>query len=385
MTLVNININERRAIRRDASPLTYIVVTPKTETPPGGGANVTIAAADGELTEITPSNTDATIGNGFARAAYNYVNADATSRYYVLPFVVDVNDAVGDRLTKVIAAIDSAMGNSVERAKLPNGEFDIVVVSRESGLGTTDGANPVLTALEIYLERYRARAIVDAGPYASDPNDATPSNTAVVGWEANNVNHRVMSITNRGDIVGYTNMWGSVIVAGHVSRVWASKGLGAHVATLRDPVLGADNFRPDRSFDPDVATDTARTLANSPNYMTSLINWNGASYLWGGKTQQASENSPIAWFNRQVIIDRMAKQTKRDLLPFIVDTATPRLLSSIQLTVQNDLTATYVATGLVTGVTVLDVTLSGETATVIVEVQFGTTIERFTFVIDVFE
>lgn len=382
-TPVTVSLRTRPSVQRDASPITSILVVPKEEIV-AGAANVTIGAPDNTLTEITASNLTAQLASsGLVRSAYNHIEALSASRLFVLPFTVDTNDGISARLTKVVAAINRTQQAS-EKAKLPLRGADLMIVPREAGLGTS-AANPVFAAVAAAcgVTQLGAIGLVDAGPYADNPASTEPSQTNVLQWVANNKNGNVMSVTNRGNVAGFDAMYGSVLAAAHIAYYTGLYNLAHSPFNLLDQLRGVSNFVPVRDFDPfDVSA--ANTLANSPNFLTSLITEDGSGYLWGGHTGESDENSPLLDVINHLVANRIYKQARQDLTRFVRRRATERLLSQVQVNIQNDLSATYVAPGLVADIDVGNVTLAGGHAEVVVDVQFFDILDTVSLTVEVY-
>ena len=272
-----------------------------------------------------------------------------------------------------------------ELEKLPNRSVDFVVLPRETGLGAASAANPVFAALAgvLGINHLGAVGLVDGGPLETSVLADSPPQADVITWRGNNANANILSVTNRGDVAGYEGMWGSVIAAGHWAYYTAQFGLSHPVANLRDQVLGVSNITPARDFDPDGAS-AATTLKDSPNFLTSIISWDGSPYLYGGQTGAASENDPLLDVANRLIANRIVKQGRRDLLPYVGRRGTERLLSSIQLQIQNDLAATYLAPGLVRSIDTQDVTLTGGRASARVDVGFFDIVDTVSLAVEVF-
>lgn len=378
-TPLQTRIVPRPRVQRESSPLTMVLVTPKIEI---ATANITIGAADNELSEVTDATVDALLGAGFARAAYNYIESGSSVRLFVLPFAVDTTDNdPAERLGRVVAAL-TAMEGEAQKSKLPNRTFDVLALPRESGLGTTAG-NIAFTKVKETCTAFRAQAIVDAGPIAPTGDLAdTPSDADVATWIGANKDPNILSVTNRGDASNIAGMGGSVIAAGHWATYTSLYGIHAQPTNLRDVVQGVTNIDPVRGFDLLDGSAPAIVLANDPNYASSLITWNGQHYLWGGKTSFPA-NDARQYFGNNLVANRMVKEAQRDIAPYIGLTSRTRTLESMQIHVQNDLEATYVP-GAVASVIARDPVISGNHVSLGLSVQFYDFIESVELVVDVY-
>ena len=385
---INVRVEAEAAAQAEVSPLSIVFPVEK---------EAAVTAPDSELTEVTFSNEDSVLGEDtLAKHAYDKMESGGIARLFVLPFTPSgadpANITVDERLASVVAALRGGLESTNERNKLPHGSVDMIVLPRETTLGPvgtheSPNTNAVITRLKLYgLDNsLGAVSIVDAGPIADKDNvQATePSLEDVQIWEAGNTDPNIMAITNRGDIAGFPNMWGSVIAASHWIRYTSERGIHAQPTNLRDLLLGADSFKPVRSFSPEDGSTEAEILTNAPNFMTSLIQFQGQHFLWGGKTQHTNANDPRAFLSNNIIAHRMVKDAKRDLFPYLMLRGTGRVLDSMQTHVQNDLSATYVPTA-VADVIVSNVTLTAGHARATFRVRFYGFIEYITLVAEVF-
>ena len=374
---ISVVINPRRQVSRAASPLSIVLVTPKIELGASAADDITIPAPDNELTEITNANEDTQLGNGFARAAYDYIESGSSVRVFALPFAVDRTDnADSARLPRVVTAL-GALSNEVELAKLPNRTCDLIVVPNETGRGT--GANSVVSALKPFgLDTsLGAISVVDAGPTDGDRTQA-----AVTAWEAANADPNVVAISNSGDVAGQADMPGSVIMAGHWARYTSIHGIHAQPTNLRDTLTGVSNIQPERAFDERDGSSSAVVLAADPIYMTSIIDWNGSHYMWGGRTQHGA-GDPRINIGNNLVSHRMVKEARRVLAPYLGVRGSPRILDGLTRTVGDTLAAQHVPNG-VQSVEALDAVLTAGVVSVTVEVQFYDFIQSVRLTADVY-
>ena len=337
-----------------ASPLSIILVVPKIDLVPA--ANVTIAPAEDQLTEITSANVLAQLGalaaanaavqSPIQRAAYDYIETRGSARLWVLPFEVMAAHTAAERATAVVAALDAVRTSPVEKAKLLNDRADVVVVPGETAVGTA--ANAVIGALRSFCvdnTGLGCAAWVDAGGYAYDndarPGAAEPTQADVITWEGNNRDINIFSISNRGNVANYNSMWGSVIAAGHVVEYTSTEGFYSNPFSLRHPlrgVLGAEF--PAREFNLGDGSSSAVVL-NRDNHVGSIVTWNGMNFIEGGETFSALAD-PRMEFGNNITSHRMIDHARRLAAPFRKLRASERRLASFQTTLQAQLDANYV-------------------------------------------
>lgn len=375
---LSVTINARPATRTLAAPYTMVLVVPKTEV---DGSTV-IPADINTLTEVTESTKGAVLGSGDAVDMYDTIESGSAVRLFVLPFEVDSSDMTeSTRLGNVRTALQ-ALETATERAKLP-GPFgaDIIVCPRETGLGT--GANAAVTELRaLGLDTsLGAVSFVDAGtiPHAEDLGTA-PTVAQVTAWQTANTDPNVMAVSNRGDVEGHAEMFGSVIAAGHYARYASAMGVQHQAANLIDVLVGADDFTPEREFVVEDGSSPAIALAAAG--VSSLVTWNGRHYFWGGKTG-APATDPRTYTANAIIAHRIVKQGRQILAPFLGQRGTGRNIDSIQVALQNTLSAQYVPAA-VQGLDALDVDFTGNRATAEVSVQFYGFIEAIRLIADVY-
>ena len=385
---ISSSVIARASTRRTASPLTMVLVVPKIEIMAAESDDITIAAPENQLTRITASNELSQLGSeGFARAAYDEIELGAVVDVFVLPFEVDrATNTVAQRLPRVVAALD-AMETEAERSKLPHGTCDIILLPRETALGDHNAANPAFTKLASTRAAFEAIGICDAGPINDGAIVAgTPSLADVQIWETNNVDNGIVAVTNRGNVAGYDGMMGSVIYAAHWAEVTSlpgeDYGIGAQPSNLRDVVRGVHGIDPRRSFSETDGSSEAVVLRNAPNHLTSIITWNGQTYMWGGRTQWP-ENDARTYVSNELIANRIVKEARRDLAPYLQLRGTRRRLSGMQAHVENDLRATY-QPGAVESITVVDPLIEGGHVRVRVLVGFYDFIETVELVAELF-
>lgn len=317
---LNVRVEAEAQAQADVSPLSFVFPVEKESS---------VSAPDNELTEITFSNEDTQLGEAtLAKNGYDFMESGGTARLFVLPVTPTGSDPVTteERLDSFVAALVAGLDDDLQRNKLPHGSVDFIVLPRETALGPvgtleTPGHNRVFTKLREYgLDTsLGAISIVDAGPVVdySSPTATEPSFADVQVWEAGNSDPNIMAVTNRGDVAGYPNMWGSIIAAAQWIRWTSHFGIHAQPTNLRDLVLGADSFKPNRNFSPEDGSTEADVLSVAPHHLTSLITFNGNHFLWGGKTQFPNANDPRSFVSNNLISHRMVKQAKRDIFPYI--------------------------------------------------------------------
>ena len=155
----------------------------------------------------------------------------------------------------------------------------------------------------------------------------------------------IMTVSNRGDVDGYNEMWGSVIAAAHWGRVTSVKGIGYQPTTFIDPIAGVSGLDPARYYVPRDGSSPAYVLANTPNYLTSLITWEGQDYLYGGRTQHPA-NDPRRVLAHDIVTNAMVADAQRDLVIYHDQLNTPSNRESLRLHIQRDLEATYLGSPL---------------------------------------
>lgn len=378
---VNVQVRPRATTVTEISPLSMVLVLPKVELGAQAADDVTLPAADSTLTEITEANKDAQLGvEGLAPRMYDYIESGASVRLWVLPFPVLRADALPARLAKVVTALN-ALDKTDERAKLPNGKVDAIVLPRETAIG--QGANVVVAKLKTFgLDTsLGAVSFVDAGVFANrTPTAAEPAQADAIAWENDNADPNVLAVTNRADAAGGSGVFGSIIAAGHWARYTSQYGIHHQPTNLRDVVVGVSNITPDRIFNESDGSSAAVVLAREP--LTSIITWNGSHYLWGGKTKfQASD--PREELSNNIVAHRIVKEATLDLAPFVGLRATRANLAALQVKLQDDITAGYVPEA-IAAVSVGTPILAGGRLSVQMEVQFFDFIDSITLIAEVF-
>ena len=353
MADIQVNINPRPTVTLAPSPLVYVMAIPKIDLVTA--VDYTTPLNAGEFTQITEDNRD-TLGvvsannpateTPMARAAYDFIEANANTAFYALPFDVDSNDSADARSAKCASALTAAFASATERAKLPNGEGDVIIVPRECAVGTA--SNAVVTALKaICGPRARAMvAVVDAGSIGHIPTARAGATEPLIAdittWSTNNGGLTIYPISNRGDVSHYNDMWGSVIMAAHWAHYTSLRGIQAHPANFRDPVLGVGNPVPTRVYDPSDGTDPA-TAINRESRVSSITQYNGQFFLYGGQSASAADD-PRSDMGNHIVCNRMIKEGRRLLVPFRGLRGTGGNLAGIQNTLQQHLNRLYVPT-----------------------------------------
>lgn len=392
---ITVNTQAREAIRREVSPVSMILVVPKVEQYPGAAdTDITIPAAENTLVRVTSGNEDTVLGAGFAKAAYDFIESGAVVDLYVLPFAVDTSDdAPANRLPRVTAALD-VLDTAIEKGKLPHRKADVIVLPRETGVVGAAANNPVITKLKTFDDpntHIGALALCDAGELtiiAGQDQVAVgsgPSQTQVENWENANAGPNIYAVTNRGNVSGYTGMWGSVVVASHVAEGTGRYGIQHNSFNLHgDNVLrGADNFDPDRQFDPFDGSSEADLLSKPPHHLTSLIDWEGLHYTWGGLSMFPSTD-PRQHFSNNLVAHRMVKEAARDMVPYIERRAYPDVLESMRTKIEEDLRATYVPLA-AERITAHNPALVGDGLQLLVTVKFYRFIRSIILTVEVYE
>ena len=377
----------RPSTQRTTSPLTAVMVTPKIELAAEATDDITIGAPDNQLTRITSSNEETSLqATGFAKSAYDEIELGASVDLFALPFAVNRADVLEARLTKVSAAL-TAMNTQAQKDKLPHNTCDVILLPRETGLSGNSPTNAAFTSLASASAAFEAVGICDAGDIAAsgDLTD-TPDFASVQSWEEDHSDPNIVAVTNRGDVAGYPGMFGSVIYLAHWAEVTSypgsNYGISAQPSNLRDVVRGVSNINPVRAFDETDGSSEAVVLRNAPNHLTSLITWNGATYFWGGRTQWPA-NDPRTYVSNLLISNRITKEARRDLASYLLLRGKRSRLSAMQLHVEGDLKATY-QPGAVRSIQVVEPTLVGGHASVVVLVGFYDFIESIELVVETF-
>ena len=350
---ITVSVERRPTFTLLPSPLVVILALPRTDfvTVP----NVTITAADfpvNQLTEITAANVDelgtvpganSATNTSLARAAYDYIESGANLHVFALPFPVDAGDTAVERNGKVVVALNTTLGDSVQRAKLPRDGVDVIVVPGETAIGTA--ADNVYAALETLCDSdpLGCVSLVDAGGLAYDnaarPDNAEPTAANVKLWSGVNRNIRIYAFSNRGDVANYNDMWGSVIAAAHHARYVSRAGIHAHPFNLRDPVLGVAGVRPQRVFDPGDGSSSAIAL-DRDDRVGSLVLYDGADFIWGGESY-ATEKDPRQVIANHIVANRMVKFAKRQMARYLRRRATGSNLEGLRLSIEVPLQNLY--------------------------------------------
>ena len=337
------------------SPLTVILALPRTDFVAANFAISTLPAdfPANQLTEITSANADlvgtvpganAATLTPIGRAAYDYIEAGANVHVFALPFEVAELDDADARAAKVVTALNTTLGSATERAKLPAASVDVIVVPRECTAGTA--ANAVVLALETLCapDHLECVALVDAGgiPYDNDarPGAAIPSAADVKTWSGNNRNIHIYPFSNRGHVSHYNDMWGSVIAAAHHARYVSRNGIWAHPYNLRDPVLGVGTLTPQRVFDPGDASSAAIAIQRD-DWVGSVVQYDGADYIWGGESY-AGQEDPRQNIGNQIVANRMVKRAKRTMARFLKLRAHGSRIETLRLSIERPLVDLYV-------------------------------------------
>lgn len=388
-TPLSSRVEARPSTQRTTSPLSAVMVVPKTElgTNPDGSDDTVIAAPDNQLTRITSSNEVSSLApSGFVKAAYDEIELGASVDLFVLPFDVARADSVDARLTKVVAAF-TAMNTAAQKAKLPHNTIDAILLPRESAIEGSNPDNAAFNALSTTCAAFEAVGVCDAGTIsASGSITDTPTFADVQTWESQHSDPNIVAVTNRGDVAGYAGMFGSVIYLAHWAEVTSypgsNYGIGAQPSNLRDLVRGVSNINPMFAFDENDGSSEAVVLRNEPNHLTSLIEWNGGLYFWGGRTQWPA-NDPRTYVSNLLISNRIRKEARRDLTSYLMLRGNRSRLAAMQLHVEGDLRATYVPHA-VRSIEVVPVTLTAGHASVRVLVGFYDFIESIELLVEVF-
>ena len=351
---ISTRIETRPTVTLLESPLTIVLAVPRTDFVPA--PNVLIPVVNfpvNELTEITADNVahlgavpaaDSDINTPMARAAYDYIEAGANVHVFALPFEVAAVDTAAQRATKVVTALNTTLNSATERAKLPAASVDVIVVPRECTAGTA--ANAVVTALETLCapDHLECVALVDAGDitYNNDarPGAAEPSAADVKTWSGNNRHIHIYSLSNRGHVSHYNDMWGSVIAAAHHARYVSRNGIWAHPYNLRDPVLGVGTLTPQRVFDPGDASSSAIALERD-DLVGSVVQYDGADYIWGGESYAGVED-PRQNIGNHVVANRMVKRARRIMARFLRVRARGSTIETLRLSIERPLVDLYV-------------------------------------------
>lgn len=351
----------RHGINVEDSPLDMTIVLPQEDG---------VTAAFNELVDLTTDDlATANLGSsGFGRAVYDYIEDHANVHVSLLPFEVDGTDNAAGRAARVVGALD-ALNSPVELAKI-GGPPDIIILPDECSRGGTV-SNPVVATLKSICATRGCTAFVDS---AQD----SQANAAL--WAGNNVNLNIFAFTNKGDVRGQSAMWGSVIGAGMWGHYTGIHGIHAQPANLRDHVLGVSNISPERLFSEGDGSAPAEALSDEG--LTSIITWDGGHYLWGGRTGTVGTD-PRVYVSNNIVSQRMVKQARRLLAPFLGLRGTGRRLSSMALAVENSLVAQYVP-GAIEDLEVAQPVLTGGRASVALEAKFYQFIESIQLTAEVY-
>lgn len=376
------------------SPLTVIMVIPKIDLVPAVDFTAGAAFPVDTLTEITSTNVDGvgTVPSAnpntdtpLARAGYDFIESGANVHVFALPFTVDSSDNAGTRAAKVASAVNTTLGKAAERAKLPDAAADVIVVPRECGVGSA--ANAVYTELETICDQGHMGciALVDGGDVVAGPDArpvaANPTVASVQTWAAANRNIAIYAFSNRGDVSHYDGMWGSVIAAGHLARYTAQRGIWAHPFNLRDPALGVGATAPLRVFDPGDGSSDAVAL-DRQHYLGSIIQYEGADYVWGGRSYAAARDAR-QWMSNHVVTNRMLRRSRRTMARFLVDRAKGSTLESLRLSLERPLVDIYVPNA-VQDVQVREPTISSGHVSAVIDVGFHEFVESVSLVVEVY-
>lgn len=348
---VSTEIRVRPPLRRALSPWSMAVSVPKIEqeTLDENDKTLPVAAPINKLVRVNAANADTVLGDSvFARAVYDFIESGASVDLFLLPFEVDTtDDGNASRIARVVTSL-GAFSDPAEVAKLPHRKLDLYVAPRETGLGSD--SNPIVAkAKELYVPNGHVGAITicDAGPLTVRAgidqllDEDNPTQTDVSTWESNNSGPSIYSVSNRGNIGGYDNMYGSVIVAAHQAQYTTTQyGLGHNVFNLVDEIVGVSSLLPDRHFDPFDGSSEADVLSKPPHHLTSLIQYEGIYHAWGGTSQFAADDPRQYLFNN-LLAQRIVKEAGRDMAPYIGQRATRSTLESMQVKVQRDLEIGY--------------------------------------------
>lgn len=377
------------------SPLTIIMVMPSQDFVTGytGGAIASPFVVN-NLTEITASNlamlgTPATDSTFMAKAAYEYIESGSSVHVYALPFNAASGDDFPTRAPKVVTAIN-ALDTSVVKNVLPRAQADMLLVPRETAFGPTDDVNSILSAIETVCQSSHMGlvALVDVGNATALANTANPAATAPTTADLtttikNRYRHlHIYAMSNRGATSNYPGMWGSVIAAGHQARYASIDGVGAYPWNLRDAISGVHSLAPERVFDPGDGSSEAVSLA-ATDKLSSIIQWEGVDYLWGGESYSAQAD-PRQNIGNHIVANRMIKRSKRVMAPYLRLRGTGATLDSLQVSVELPLQHLYVPRT-VERVTARVPTITSGHVSIILDVKFYDFINSIALTVEVFD
>ena len=355
-------ISVRQTAVVERSPYSVVLVLPKEAAVPAPAAALTVigdaTAAEAQLGDTTKTG----------RQWYDYLEAQANIDIAALPFTPDSDDA--QQATNINAALQALL-SAGELAKLRSG-VDLVVVPDDPGKATA--ASSIVTQLETVCadKRVLANGITDGYHGSAAHADA-------LSWAQANRAADVLAISNRAPVSG-VSQWGSIIAAGHICRYSATRGVGSHPFNLSDQIIGVGTPAPERAFSLDDGSASAEALADA--FLSSIITYDGAEYLWGGTLGVADDSDPRINFGNAVLAHRIVKRAKRIAAPFFGRRATSFTLADVGLAVRLGLQAEFGA--LTSSIIVGTPTIAGTTVTVPMIVGFHNFIKRIQLAAEVY-
>ena len=356
-------INPRHTTIIETSPYSIVMLVPKeADVPAVVNQIVDIPDEATALAQLGPTTT-------MARMWHDYLESVANIHLGALPFTPHATPATND--LNAATALDALL-DAVELAKLSSLP-DFVLVPNYTGRATA--ASAIVTKLETVCAdpRVGALGICDAYHLLSSPL------ADVRTWGGNNLGPDILAITNTAPHAGVAQ-WGSLLAAGHLCRYGAIRGIGSHPFNLSDHVVGVGTPTPVRVFSLDDSTAPAEVLADED--MTSVIVYDGAEYLWGGRLKTAVASDPRSYVGNAILAKRIVKRGRHLLAPFLGRRATSFLFDDMALTLQVTLDAEF---GALTDSIVVDTPyLAGSLANVPIEVGFHNFIERIRLIADVY-
>ena len=176
-------------------------------------------------------------------------------------------------------------------------------------------------------------------------------------------------------------MWGSVIAAAHLARYTSQRGIWAHPFNLRDPALGVGATAPVRVFDPGDGSSDAVALERE-HVLGSIVQYDGADYIWGGKSY-AAEKDARQWMGNQVVANRMLRRSRRTMARFLVQRSRGSTLESLRLSLERPLVNIYVPNA-VRDVQVREPTITSGHISAVLDVGFWQFVESVQLTAEVY-
>lgn len=269
-------------------------------------------AAD-TLTQITQTNALAGLGKaGAMKRAYDTISSAVATRNWALPYT-DSNDEA--TLVSNMNDAINAMSKPEEKAKIDGSPF-VVVIPEVTGAHGNAAFAPLAT-LRTVVQTLRGGVI-----FADAAQDSFASTSA---WLKANSGAGQISMCNDATFNGVANTSGAIIAAAHYLRNF-SGNFGVNPIGTTYPIQGISTPSPSIPFDP---ISNAQAELFDDEYGTSIIEYGGNFYLWGGKMQAAVGGSDLEVVGHRIVTFDLTRQMQDLLLRYVGRLATTAVFLQI--------------------------------------------------------